>query len=215
MMARRWIFAVGVAMLALVGGCGKKSAQIQPPPPPAPKQNIFALLPEPDGKTGRIVVTNGGGAQELSQPRQAVRVERADVAPSAPFTLDQDGVRRLFGAALDVMPTPEVQFVLNFDEASDNLNAASLAALPAILRAIQDRRSTLVTVIGHTDTTGNPQSNYQLGMGRSQRVAGYLRDRGVDATSLFVDSHGEADLLVKTPRGEAEPRNRRVEVMVR
>ena len=52
-------------------------------------------------------------------------------------------------------------------------------------------------------------------MGRAQKVAGYLRDRGVETASLFVDSHGEADLKIKTARGQAEPRNRRVEVIVR
>ena len=158
---------------------------------------------------------NAGGAQELSEPNQAVRVERADVRPSTPFTLDQDAVRRLFGAALDVLPDAEVQFVLNFDEASDSLNAASLARMPAILLAIMERRSTAVTLIGHTDTTGDPQSNYRLGMARAQRVADYLLARGVAASSLVVESHGEADLLVKTPRGQAEQRNRRVEVIVR
>ena len=73
------------------------------------------------------MVTNTGGTQEIGQPNQAVRVERADVAPTAPFAIDQATVRRLFGAALDAMPEPEIHFVLYFDEASDALNAASMA----------------------------------------------------------------------------------------
>jgi len=36
----------------------------------------------------------------------------------------------------------------------------------------------------------------------------------VEESSLFVVSSGEADLLVKTERGKAEPQNRRVEVIV-
>jgi len=144
-----------------------------------------------------------------------VRVEREAVQPGAPFILGQDAVRRLFGAALDILPPPEIQFVLYFDEASDDLNAASLAQLPAILRTIQERRSTAVTLMGHTDTTGDPQSNYRLGMSRAQKAADYLRARGVDASSLIVDSHGESELVVKTPRGRAERLNRRVEVIVR
>jgi outer membrane protein OmpA-like peptidoglycan-associated protein len=213
----RWILVAGAGILFLAGGCAKKPPPQPPaaPAPPAPKQNIFALLPEPDGKTGRIVVSNSGGTQELAQANQAVRIEREDVQPGAPFTLDSDAVRRLFGAALDVLPPAEVRFVLYFDEARDDLNAASLAQLPAILRTIQDRHSTAVTLIGHTDTTGDPQSNYRLGMLRAQRVAAYLRARGVDASSLIVDSHGESDLAVQTPRGQAEPQNRRVEVIVR
>ncbi len=214
-MARKWILVTGAAIVLLSAGCGKKAAQTAPPPPPSPKQNIFALLAEADGTVGRIVVSNAGGAQELNQPNQAVRVERADVAPTAPFILDPAAVRRLFGIALDALPAAETLFVLYFDEGRGDLNAASLAQLPAIFRVIQERHSTAVTVIGHTDTTADPQFNYRLGMVRAQRVAAYLRDRGIEASSLFVDSHGEADLLVKTPRGQAEQRNRRVEVIVR
>jgi peptidoglycan-associated lipoprotein len=70
-------------------------------------------------------------------------------------------------------------------------------------------------LIGHTDTTANPQFNYQLGLSRAQGVAAILRAQGVDSASLFVASHGDTDLVVKTARGVAERRNRRVEVIVR
>ena len=216
MRARKRILAAGIALFFTLSACRKQRAQAPPTPPPPPAvNNVFVLLPEPEGSAGRIVVTNTAGARELSQPYQAVRVERADTAPGAPFTLDPDAVRRLFGPALDALPAPEVQFVLYFDEGADQLNAAAQAQLPAIFRAIQERHSTAVTVIGHTDTTGDRDSNYQLGLRRAQRVAAYLRQRGLEEASLFVDSHGEADLLVKTPRGQAEQRNRRVEVIVR
>ena len=185
-----------------------------PPTPPAPKQNIIALLPDPDGKNTSIVVTNAGGTQEISQTNQAVRVERADVAPTAPFAIDAPTVRRLYGAALDAIPDAAIQFVLYFDEASDTLNTASQAMMPAILRTIQERRSTAIGVTGHTDTTGTAAANAQLGLRRAERVAAVLRAQGVDEGSLFVASHGEADLLVKTGRGVAEQRNRRVEVIV-
>ena len=208
-----------MAALMILAGCAKRPRPIPTPTAaapsaPAPKQNIFALLPDPEGKDTRIVVTNTGGTQEIGQPNQAVRVERADVAPTAPFGIDQATVRRLFGAALDAMPDPEVDFVLYFDEASDTLNAASMAMMPAIQRAVQDRRSTDVIVTGHTDSTGSTAANYELGLRRAERVAGVLRAQGVDAGSLFVTSHGEADPLVKTLPGTAEQRNRRVEVIV-
>jgi outer membrane protein OmpA-like peptidoglycan-associated protein len=208
-----------MAALMILAGCAKHPQPIPTPTAaapkaPAPKQNIFALLPDPEGKDTRMVVTNTGGTQEIGQPNQAVRVERADVAPTAPFAIDQATVRRLFGAALDAMPDPEIHFVLYFDEASDAPNAASMAMMPAILRAVQDRRSTDVIVTGHTDSTGSTAANYALGLRRAERVAGVLRAQGVDAGGLFVTSHGEADPLVKTPPGTAEQRNRRVEVIV-
>jgi outer membrane protein OmpA-like peptidoglycan-associated protein len=202
------------ALIILAAGCAKRPRPIPTPravasSTAAPRQNIFALLPDPEGKNSRIVVTNTGGMQEIGQTNQAMRVERADVAPTAPFTIDQPTMRRLFGAALDAMPDAEIHFVLYFDEASDALNAASIAMMPAILRAVQERRSTDIIVTGHTDTTGSTAANYELGLRRAERSAAALRAQGVDAGSLF-----EVDPLVKTPRGVAEQRNRRVEVIV-
>jgi len=203
----------GVFLLALSVACGPRHAAA--PPPPAPKQNVFVGLPEPDGSYGAIVVRNQAGAQDLTEPYQAVRVERADVAPGAPFTLASAEATRLFGAAVDALPLPEILFVLYFDEGRDVLNAESAAKFPAILNAIRERQSTAITVIGHTDTTATPQFNYQLGLRRAQGVASLLLRQGVNADDLFVSSHGDTDLVVKTGPGVAEARNRRVEVIVR
>lgn len=175
----------------------------------------MVLLPGPEDKPSGITVTNQAGTQTLSQPYQAVRVERSDVAPTPPFSIDQAEVRRVFGAVLDALPPPEIGFTLYFGEGNEVLLAESQAQLPAILNAIRARHSTAISLIGHTDTTADPQFNYQLGLRRAQGVAAILRVQGVDGADLFVESHGDADLAVKTARGVAERRNRRVEVIVR
>jgi peptidoglycan-associated lipoprotein len=213
----RYGWAGALCLILLAGACAPKRAPapaVQPAPPPPP-QNVFALLPEPDGASSGINVKNQAGSQALSQPYQALRVQRPDLAPSAPFTLDQAEVRRLFGTALDALPDQEVLFTLHFDEGRDVLNAESEAQIPAILNAIRERHSTAITVTGHTDTTANPQFNYQLGLRRAQSVATILLRQGADAGDLFVASHGDADLAVKTGPGQIEARNRRVEVIVR
>jgi hypothetical protein len=126
-MARQRLEAVLVMLIMFVAGCAKRQAAPPAPVAPAPVQNIFALLPDPEGKDIGIVVSNTGGTQEIGQANQAVRVERRDVPPTAPFPIDQPTVRRLFGAALDVIPEPEIPFVLYFDEASDTLNTQGCA----------------------------------------------------------------------------------------
>jgi OOP family OmpA-OmpF porin len=217
-MATKWLQIAALLLILLVTACARKRVAARPATP-APKQNVFVLLPDPQGKPSAIVVKNSAGAQDLSQPYRAIRVQRFDVAPSPPFTLNQPDVRRLFGAALDVLPAPEALFTLHFDLGKEVLNAESEAQLPAVLNtvlnAIRERRSTAIAVIGHTDTTADEQFNYQLGLRRAQRVAAILVSRGIDPSTLFVSSHGYADLLVKTTLGVAEARNRRVEIMVR
>ena len=72
-----------------------------------------------------------------------------------------------------------------------------------------------VTVVGHTDTTGDRAANFQLGLDRAMRVRRLLVEAGLDASLIEVISHGETDLLVPTPDETSEPRNRRVEIAVR
>jgi outer membrane protein OmpA-like peptidoglycan-associated protein len=129
--------------------------------------------------------------------------------------MDEAEMRRIFGSVLDALPAPEAAFTLYFGEDRDALSSEDEAKLPGIFSAIQQRRSTAISVIGHTDTTADPQYNYQLGLRRAQAVAAILRARGVDGSAISIESHGEADPAVKTERGVAERLNRRVEVVVR
>ena len=211
---RAWL-ASGVIFLSLVTvGCQQKRVQA-PAPPTAQKASVFALLESPDRKNEVVVVENSGGSRELRQPNEAVRVERAGVRPSDPLVLSGPDVQRLFGGAQTVLPAAEARFVLYFDEGKDELTPESEAQIAEILAAIQARRSTLISVTGHTDTTADPKFNYQLGLRRAERVANTLGAKGVNVADLFVESHGQADLLVPTGPGVAERRNRRVEVIVR
>jgi outer membrane protein OmpA-like peptidoglycan-associated protein len=218
----KWFVAGFVLLLLLASGCTPKQAPAPPPAPlappaaaPQPKQSLVVLLPEVSGKPSGITVTNSAGTQAIAEPYQAIRVERPDAAPSPPFAMDQTEVRRVFGSVLDALPAPELAFTLYFAEDKDALAPDEQAEILAILKAIQDRKSTAISVIGHTDTTATSQFNYQLGLRRAQGVAAILRARGVDASILSVESHGDADQAVKTARGVAERRNRRVEVIVR
>jgi outer membrane protein OmpA-like peptidoglycan-associated protein len=153
--------------------------------------------------------------QSLDQPYQAVTVERSDLLPGAPFKMDPMEVQRLFGPTIGILPEREVQFVLYFVENQDVLIPESEAQLPTIITTIRERRSTAVSVTGHTDMTGSSEANYKLGLKRAERVAEILIKQGMDPANLFVFSHGETDPVVKTPRGIAEQKNRRVEVTVR
>jgi outer membrane protein OmpA-like peptidoglycan-associated protein len=72
-----------------------------------------------------------------------------------------------------------------------------------------------VLVVGHTDTTGSTDSNFELALRRANTVRGLLIDAGLAAAAIDVRSHGELELLVKTANGVFEPKNRRVEITVR
>jgi outer membrane protein OmpA-like peptidoglycan-associated protein len=195
------------AVLVLLSACA--AAQKAPP-----REATIILLPDDQGKTGSIVVSNPGGEQVLSAPGQAVKVS-AGAAPGKPSILPEEEVRAQFGPALRALPAPPIKFILYFHRNSDELTRESLAQLPDVLRRIKERAPVDISVVGHTDTMGEKTYNYQLSLKRARMVAGLLKEKGVDPSILDITSHGKDNPLIPTGDQVHEPRNRRVEVTVR
>lgn len=207
------VILAGLTLGVVLLGCRHKAP---PPPPPPALQNLIVLLPDEDGvSSGALVMSNAGGVQQLSQPYSGLKVERADTAPSAPFPVAESEVKRLFQDALSGIPAAESRFNLYFLAGGTALTPESEEQLPVVLQAYRDRQATDVTIIGHSDTVGDRQANHELALKRAERIRERLQALGVDPAHLFTASHGEGDLLVPTADEVSEPRNRRVEIIVR
>ena len=177
-------------------------------------QSVVVLLPDPeDGHVGRIVVSNPKGSSELTTARASARVTLTR-APRI-RTLNESDVNRQFGEILGTLPPPPRHFILPFRFDSEELTEDGKQLLPDVLQAVKSYPVPEVVVIGHTDTTGTPQSNVELGLRRANAVRVLLVQAGLNPAAIDVRSHGEAELLVPTADGVFEPRNRRVEVTVR
>jgi outer membrane protein OmpA-like peptidoglycan-associated protein len=195
---------------ALTIACGPR--RVAAPAAPAPA--VVVLLPDADGKVGRVRVFNEFGSAELTSERQAVNAS-ADRRPGAVTTMSEADVKRAFGTALAALPQPPRYFTLYFQFESDRLTEQSRALLPEILKTVRERSMPEVTVVGHTDTMGSSDANIQLGLKRASTVRKILVEAGLDPALVDVTSHGEADLLMRTPDRTAELHNRRVEISVR
>lgn len=180
----------------------------------APRQSMFVLIPDPEGAVGQITVTNRAGTQVLDRPRQASAVRSADVAPRPPSTLEETEIRRIFKEALAVQPVGPARFILYFKHDSDDLTPESEALISEVFRTVRDRGATVISIIGHTDTVGARDYNYELSLGRAKKVASLLASQGMGKNVLEIESHGKDNLLVKTGDQVPEPRNRRVEITV-
>ena len=193
-----------------IAGCGPKRV-----PSLRPGQVQVVLLPDPgDATVGGAVVSNPAGGVELSAARESTTASSGE-APAPVTVLSEADVNRLFGDVLSTLPPPPQQFVLYFRFESDDLTDESRALVPRVLEALRSRPFPDVAVIGHTDTTGDAASNVELGLRRANAIRAQLVQAGISPDVIEVTSHGEADLLVKTPDGVLEPRNRRVEITVR
>ncbi len=152
---------------------------------------------------------------EISKPNQATVVEDEATAPGAPGDMDREEIQTLFSAALAAQPLPPVHFLLYFEIGSTRLTPESADHLADILAAIRTRASTSVGRVGHSDTLCDSADNHRLSLQRAAAVSELLVQNGVPASHIESTSHGERNLLVKTADNVAEPRNRRIEVVVR
>jgi len=173
------------------------------------------LIPDPDGNVGRVIVTNEQGQQVLNEANQSVTVAGRKAPPGSVKTMTTDEIRSIFSDALAARPLPPARFILYFLNDSDELTRESKAVVPEVLATIRKRSSVDIVISGHTDTVGTNEYNYKLGLDRTKAIYDILVTKGVAASSITATSHGEGNPLVKTGDNVPEPRNRRVEIVVK
>lgn len=170
----------------------------------------IVLMPDLDGSVGKVVVTaRTGETVLLDQANQAVKDKDKVVI------LTDEQIKATFGEALEAQPIPTARYILYFLSGSDTLTSESVELFPGMMRSYMIRNSTDVSVIGHSDTVGDKDYNYRLSVKRANKVKKMLIDNGMDGSIIQTISHGEENPLIPTPDGKAEPRNRRVEVLIR
>jgi len=200
-MMRKNLLILLLFLLFAVGGCAKKTTVI--------------LLPDPDGHVGNVLVQSDGGSLEINKPAEMTTVAGKDAVPAAPSIVPAIEIEKEYATILSVLPDPPVHFILYFETDTTILVQDSIAEIPEILRIIHDRKSEDISVVGHSDTAGDADYNMKLSTRRALAVTELLMDNGVNQSYLEATSHGENNPLVKTPDNTLEPKNRRVEVVVR
>lgn len=175
----------------------------------------IVLVPEPDGHVGEIFVTTAAGMQTLNKPWESTELVSPDLLPSIPKILDEQEVRHIFKDALEAQPNPSAVHIIYFRRGSAALTSDSMQRIQEILKVIHSRKSDHIMVLGYTDTVGPDEYNRRLSQRRARSVADALVSKGVDRAIIEMEYYGKEKLLVPTPDGVDEPRNRRVEIIIR
>ena len=189
------VFMTGAAL----GGCALHSERI-------------ILLPEHDGRSTAVIVKQGSREVKLDQPYAAAELTAAE--PWS-YRASEAEVKATFGEAIAAQPARALHFTLNFHENSSELTEDSKGVFEKVLAAIKQRDVVDVVVVGHTDAVGTDAFNDDLARKRAEAIRDALLARGLAAGDVAAIGRGKRELLVPTPDGIAEPRNRRVEIVVR
>jgi outer membrane protein OmpA-like peptidoglycan-associated protein len=194
--ARRALFVLSAALLV---GCA------------GPKETVV-LLPSPSGQDTALTVTQGSRQVVLAQPYAGARVGRGAVEA---YPSNAQEVQARYGSALAAQPLPPVQFTLFFVENKDEFTDESKRIVDGVFAEIAKRPVADVFVIGHTDTVGSDAVNDALSRQRAEVVRAAFVARGLAVDKVVVIGRGKRELAVPTGDGVSEPRNRRVEILVR
>lgn len=134
-------------------------------------------------------------------------------ARATDISLDQ--LRGKLAKALEAQPLPPKRFTLYFIEDSDTFTVESRAVVKSIFEEIGQRPAPDLIIVGHTDRVGTVADNGQLATKRAHTVRDQLIKLGIDPENIQVWGRGERDPRVPTADEVEEPRNRRVEILVR
>ena len=101
-----------------------------------------------------------------------------------------------------------------FETGKSVLAAGSYTELGRLLNIMLDNPKIRIEISGHTDNTGNQQTNLKLSEQRALAVAQYLGKKGVDPSRTDYKGYGSLQPVADntTPQGRA--RNRRVEFKI-
>jgi outer membrane protein OmpA-like peptidoglycan-associated protein len=195
-------YYIGMCLVVFLAGCVQHRTTV-------------VLVPDPQGHVGTVAVQTQGGEQLLSKSGEAVIVENKQDVPSPATQFGEDKIRAIFGKALDAEPPVPEKFILYFKIDSTEMLPGSKSLIPKIIESIHQRSSFDISINGHADRVGTEEYNFVLSIKRADYIEDLLIKAGIDKHNITTAFHGEGDPVIPTPDGVAEPRNRRVEVIVR
>lgn len=159
------------------------------------------------GKTARIVGAGIGGAAGgyvgYRMDEQIRELEEATVGTGVDVTQTPDGS----GILLNL---PDVTFAVD----STVISPAMRAVLDDVAASMLQYPSSLVDVMGHTDSTGSDTYNLDLSRRRAESVANYLVSRGVSRARLETIGYGEQYPVADNTTVSGRSANRRVEIRI-
>ncbi len=125
------------------------------------------------------------------------------------------------GTGVEVSRTADNQLKVNipsdisFDTGSAIVKPSMRGVLDPFAASVHNDPTVLITVVGHTDSTGSDAVNQPLSVQRANSVRDYLVDHGVSAGRISTAGRGEQQPIAENTTDAGRAKNRRVEILLR
>ncbi len=111
--------------------------------------------------------------------------------------------------ATDVVASGE--WKINFNVGSSVVSNNSTSELEKIYNLLIQAENTKLTIVGHTDNTGNADGNISLSRNRANAVVDYLKKRGIPSNRFqLIDGKGQNEPVADNSSALGKSQNRRV-----
>ena len=157
---------------------------------------------------GAAVGVLAGGGVGLYMDKQKKAIEEALSKELANHDVE---LRKLPDNSIEVDLKSEASFASGSSDVKPSFSTA-LAKLGGVVKQYD---STMVYVIGHTDSKGSDSFNKQLSERRALAVAGALTAAGVDSSRVRAEGRGEAQPEASNTTAAGRSENRRVEIYLK
>jgi len=201
---------IGILGLALLSACAQ-----QPSRNTGAIVSLVVLPKEGDGHVGAVMVRPLGGGKAVLVNKPYVEASLRDSKTVRTSAIDPKSVKETFGKTLTALPEQPSSYLVYFVEGTDELNPSAKGAIDRVVAEVASRPSPEIAVVGHTDFVGSDQYNDTLSLQRAFRVRDLLVQRGIQEKIILPAGRGKREPMVQAPDDVAEPRNRRVEIIVR
>lgn len=124
------------------------------------------------------------------------------------------------GTGVEVVKTADNRLKLDipsdisFDTGRADIKSDFRPVLDGFATSLNNNPGTIVTIIGHTDSSGSDAVNDPLSLNRAASTRDYLVYRGVAANRIRVDGRGSREPVAANDTAANRAKNRRVEIFV-
>ncbi len=103
---------------------------------------------------------------------------------------------------------------VTFSTGSSSITGEFYPTLDSVAKVLNKYESTLVDIVGHTDSVGQRDYNYGLSQSRANSVAGYLQNRKVNSARFRVTGQGPDAPIASNNTASGRQANRRVTIQL-
>jgi outer membrane protein OmpA-like peptidoglycan-associated protein len=137
-------------------------------------------------------------------------LDKDDKCPTEKGSVANNGCPEISQAVMNSLDGYAKTILFNSGKAS--FQKQTFPVLKAITAILKENPTAKFSISGHTDSTGNAESNLKLSNQRAAAVLNYLVSNGVAADRLSSNGFGDTQPIDSNNTAEGRANNRRVEV---